>query len=79
MIMECPVCHNDMDNKNIRHFQEWKGRYVIFENVPASVCSVCKETLFAGNIVDKINETLWSMPKSLKKETVDVYELSGSF
>jgi len=43
------------------------------------VCSVCKETLFAGNIVDKINETLWSMPKSLKKETVDVYELSGSF
>jgi len=35
--------------------------------------------LFAGNIVDKINETLWSMPKSLKKETVDVYELSGSF
>ncbi len=77
--MECPVWHNDMDNKNIRHFQEWKGRYVIFENVPASVCSVCKETLLTGDIVDKINETLWSMPKSLKKETVDVYELSSRF
>ncbi|MCP5004046.1 MAG: YgiT-type zinc finger protein [Planctomycetes bacterium] len=77
--MECPACHNIMDNKLINHFQEWKGRYIIFENVPALVCSVCKETLFKGGIVDKINETLWLMPKSIKKETVDVYELSNSF
>ncbi|MGR3219943.1 MAG: YgiT-type zinc finger protein [Candidatus Anammoxibacter sp.] len=77
--MECPVCHNNMDNKLIRHFQEWKGHYVIFENVSAMVCSVCKETLFTGNVVDKINETLWSTPKTLRKETVDIYELSGSF
>jgi len=75
--MQCPVCHNDMQNKFIRHFQEWKGHYVIFENVPALVCTVCKETLFTGNIVDKINETLWSMPKSARKEEVDIYELSG--
>ncbi|MGR3219407.1 MAG: YgiT-type zinc finger protein [Candidatus Anammoxibacter sp.] len=36
--MECPVCHNNMDNKLIRHFQEWKGHYVIFENVSAKWC-----------------------------------------
>ena len=56
-----------------------EGSLCDFENVPASVCSVCKETLFTGDIVDTINETLWSMPKSSKKETVDVYELSSSF
>ena len=73
--MQCLVCHNDMEEKYIRHFQEWKGRYVIFENVPALVCSVCKETLLTGNVVDIINKTLWSMPKAERKEEVDVYEL----
>ncbi len=74
--MECPVCHNMMADKLIKHFQEWEGRNVIFENVPAEVCSVCGETLLTGEVVDKINETLWSMPKSLRKETVDIYKLS---
>ncbi len=76
--MDCPVCHNKMKKKIIKYFQEWKGHYVVFENVPALVCSVCKENLLSGNIVDKINETLWSMPSSSRKEEVDVYELSES-
>ncbi len=76
--MECPVCHNDMNTKSIKHFQEWKGHYVVFENVPAIVCSTCNETLLTGNIVDKINQTLWSMPKTSRKEEVDVYELTTS-
>ena len=76
--MECPVCHNKMENKLIRHCQEWKGHYVIFENVPALVCTVCRETLFTGNNVDKMNETLWSLPKSSRKEEVPVYQLSSS-
>ena len=74
--MECPVCHNKMEDRLIRHIQEWKGHYVIFENVPALVCSICKETLLTPNNVDRINETLWSLPKSSRKEEVDVYELS---
>jgi len=76
--MECPVCHNKMEDRLIRHIQEWKGHYVIFENVPALVCSICKETLLTPNNVDRINETLWSLPKSSRKEEVDVYELSKS-
>ncbi|MBI5149725.1 MAG: YgiT-type zinc finger protein [Candidatus Omnitrophica bacterium] len=76
--MECPVCHNKMEDRLIRHIQEWKGHYVIFENVPALVCSICKETLLTPNNVDRINETLWLLPKSSRKEEVDVYELSKS-
>ena len=74
--MECPVCHNKMENKLIRYCQEGKEHYVIFENVPALVCVVCRETLFTGNNVDKMNETLWSLPKSFRKEEVPVYQLS---
>jgi hypothetical protein len=48
----------------------------MFENVPALVCAVCKEALFTPNVVDRINEILWSMPKSSRKEEMDVYELA---
>ncbi len=75
--MECPVCHNEMENKLIRHYQQWKRQNVIFEGVPALVCMVCKETLFTSSIVDAINETLWNKPKAKRKEEVNVYELSG--
>ena len=74
--MECPVCHNNnMENRLIKHIQEWKGHYVIFENVPAVVCTVCRETLLTAKNVDRINKTLWAMPKISRKEEVDVYEL----
>lgn len=53
--MDCPVCHNKMENKLTKYFQEWKGQYVVFEKVPAMACSVCKETLLSGSVVDKIN------------------------
>ena len=73
--MECPVCHNNMENRLIRHIQECKGHYIIFENVPALVCSVCKETLLTAKNVDRINETLWALPKASRKEEVAIYEL----
>jgi len=76
--MECPVCHNKMEQKLIRHIQEWKGHFVVFEKVPALVCPICKETLFSSKNVETINETLWSMPKASRTEQVDIYELSGS-
>lgn len=74
--MQCPVCHNKMENKLIRYCQPWKKHFVIFENVPALMCPVCRETLFTGNNVDKMNETLWALPKSSQKEEVPVYQLS---
>ena len=76
--MECPVCHNKMEHKFVRHCQEWKGHYVIFENVPALVCSVCRETLLAPANVDQMNELLWLMPKSKKTEEVAIYGLSAA-
>ena len=74
--MKCPVCQNKMEQKLIRHCQEWKNHYVIFENVPALVCTVCRETLFTGNNVDRMNEVLWTLPQTPRKEEVPVYQLN---
>ena len=74
--MECPVCHNQMEIKHIKHVQEWQEHYVLFENVPALVCSVCREVLFSPKDVDRMNELLWALPKAVKKAKLDVYQFT---
>jgi HTH-type transcriptional regulator / antitoxin MqsA len=76
--MKCPVCREPMQRKMIRYTQEWQGELVAFDNVPADVCDNCGEQLLEGWVVDKINETLWSMKPPLRRLEVPLYDLAGS-
>lgn len=78
MTRECPVCRNAMVSKPIRHVQTWKDRVVVFENVPAEVCSRCGEVLFSGPVVDRLNRVLWSMSPATRTMEVPVYDLSAA-
>ena len=59
----------------VRHVQTWHDRVVVFDNVPAEVCSQCGETL-AGPVVDKLNSLLWSMAPATRTLLASVYDLS---
>lgn len=76
MSRECPVCHHQMTETRIRHVQALHDRVVVFENVPADVCDQCGETLFAGWVVDRLNELLWSTPPTARTIEAPVYDLS---
>lgn len=76
MTRECPVCRQVMVSKLIRHVQTWEDRVVVFENVPADVCDRCGEVLFSGAVVDRLNQTLWSMRPAPRTMEVPVYDLS---
>jgi YgiT-type zinc finger domain-containing protein len=65
-----------MGEVRIRHVQTWAERVVVFENVPAEVCPQCGEVLFSGQVVDKLNQLLWSMPPALRTIEAPVYDLS---
>ncbi len=78
MTRECPVCHTGMVPKQIRHVQTWQERVVGFENVPAEVCDRCGEVLFAGPIMDRLNQALWSMGPATRTMEVPVYDLSAA-
>ena len=73
---ECPVCHGRMTKRAIRYSQEWKGEFVVFENVPADVCETCGEQLLEEGVVGKINETLWSMKPPHRHLQVPLYDLA---
>ena len=75
---ECPVCRGRMVKKAVRYTQEWKGDLVVFENVPAEVCETCGEQLLEGWVVDKINQTLWSMQPPHRHLQVPLYDLAVS-
>lgn len=76
MNRECPVCRHSMTEALIRHVQTWYDSVVVFDNVPAEVCSQCGETLFAGTVVDKLNYLLWSMAPATRTIQASVYDLS---
>jgi len=78
MSRECPVCHHPMMEAKVRHVQTWQENVVVFENVPAEVCSHCGETLFAGWVVDKLNSLLWSTAPASRTIQAPVYDLSAA-
>ena len=76
MSRQCPICHHAMTESRVRHVQMWHDRVVVFDNVPAEVCTACGETLFAGGVVDRLNRLLWSMPPAARTIEAPVYDLS---
>ena len=38
---KCPLCGGELEQKTVTHPQEYQGRIIILENVPADVCRQC--------------------------------------
>jgi YgiT-type zinc finger domain-containing protein len=70
------VCHHGMTQTLVRQVQTWHDRVVVFDHVPAELCSQCGETRFAGPIVDKLNSLLWSMAPATRTIQAPVYDLA---
>ena len=75
---QCPVCHGAMMAERVRHVQTWQDRVVVFENVPAEVCTRCGEVLFTGTVADRLNQVLWAMVPATRTMEVPVYDLSAA-
>ena len=73
---KCPICGGVMENKKITYPQEYKGRIVILENVPAEVCRQCGEVLLKPDVLKKVQELVWSETKPKRTAQVPVYDLT---
>lgn len=77
MSRECPVCHHAMHAALVRHVQTWQETVVMFEHVPAEVCAQCGEHLCTGEVVDRLNNLLWSLAPPTRTVAVAVYDLAA--
>lgn len=76
--MKCRGCLSEdtYEQKRIRHSLEFGGRTVIFENVPALVCTQCGETLFSAETAEVMQRAAAGGQPPSRTEQVPVYDLA---
>lgn len=75
----CPVCRSDsLESKHITYVQEYKGKVIIIENVPALVCSQCGEVIIEAGTAERIQQLVWQQPRTGRTVTVPLYDLAQS-
>ena len=55
-VIECSIrgCPGELDSKLVVHTVRHRGRVLVIDDVPAQVCSVCGDILFAPETVRHI-------------------------
>lgn len=72
----CPLCGCELEKRMITHPQEYKGRIIILENVPAEVCRQCGEVLLRPEVLERVQEVVWSEAIPRRTAQVPVYDLA---
>lgn len=72
----CNVCHGHVKHTTTTYTQEYEGRLIIVENVPAWVCEQCGETYFDPEVVERIQNLIWSNTEPSRTVITPVYDLN---
>jgi len=72
----CPLCGGELEEKTVTHPQEYKGRIIILENVPAEVCLQCGEVLLRPDVLERVQAVVWSEAAPRRTAQVPVYDLA---
>lgn len=54
----CYFCKGTVVKKKVRHVHVWGEEMLIFENVPAEVCTQCGETYFAPEALETMDKEI---------------------
>jgi YgiT-type zinc finger domain-containing protein len=72
--MKCSIggCPGTYENRRIVHTVRHKGQVIVFDHVPAEVCSVCGDVLLKPDTVRRIEVLLQTTTRPAR--TVPLYE-----
>jgi len=75
---KCRSClsSDTFEERTITYPLKMKGRIVIFENVPALVCSQCNETLFEAETLKRMEKLALAERAPSRTEAIPVYDLA---
>ena len=72
----CPLCGGTLEKRSITYPQEYKGKIVILEHVPAEVCRQCSEVLLRPEVLERVQKLVWSEALPKRTASVPVYDLA---
>ena len=70
--MECIHCKGEMERKKAPFHIDRKDYHLMFDAIPAWVCSQCSEVYFEDAEVDSIQEVLKTLDKRTEKLAASV-------
>lgn len=76
MVKKCPFCGGELREKTVTHLQSYQGKVYILENVPAEVCTQCGEVLLRPEVLEKMQQLVWSGAAPKRTAKVPVYDLA---
>ena len=58
--MKCSIegCQGEYEGRKVMHTARHQDKVIVFDHVPADVCSVCGDVLFAPDTVRRIEDML---------------------
>lgn len=63
-------CPGEYEKKRITHVVKFRGEVIVFDNVPAEVCSVCGDTLLSLHTVEAIEARLKDPGEAIRQAPV---------
>ena len=73
---QCPLCGGELEGRAVTYPQEYKGRIVLLENVPAEVCRQCGEVLVQPDVLERVQKIVWSEAAPKRMTSIPVYDLA---
>ena len=71
----CEYCNGAIVHRRVTLHRKVNGNYVLIENVPAGVCSVCGTHYYAANVLKIIEEIVRGNRQVEREVIVPVYAL----
>lgn len=75
-LKKCALCGGELEERTITHPQEYKGKIIILENVPAEVCHQCGEVLLPPDVLERMQQAVWSETAPKRMTSIPVYDLA---
>ncbi|MBI5667537.1 MAG: type II toxin-antitoxin system MqsA family antitoxin [Chloroflexi bacterium] len=72
----CILCHGQLKPTVTTYTQEYEGGFILIENVPAWECEQCGETYFDPDVVERLQNLIWSGAEPVRMIQTPVYDLN---
>jgi len=76
--MKCSIkgCPGETEPKEVTHTVRHRGRIIVIDHVPADVCPICGDVLFAPQTLRHIERLLANLPQTT--ESAPLYEYAAA-
>jgi HTH-type transcriptional regulator/antitoxin MqsA len=73
----CLYCGGHLQERRVTRVQQFQGRWVVIENLPALVCQQCGERFYTPEAHDWVLSLVKDGGKPARHERIDVYDATS--